>query len=121
MDRMMGIPLLSGKAALTGFDVKEDENAIYLRMDMPGVDKDKVTVCVEGNTLILKGEEGGEREEEEEEEENVRRYSGRIDLPPSLYKVDAIRAELKNGVLKIVVPKVEEEERKAHRYEVKVE
>ena len=29
-----------------------------------------------------------------------------------MYKVDAIKAEMKNGVVKVIVPKVKEEERK---------
>ena len=49
-----------------------------------------------------------------------RRYSSRLDLPPSVYKVDEIKAEMKNGVLKVVVPKVKEQERK-DVYQVTVE
>ena len=33
-------------------------------------------------------------------------------MPPKLYKLDQIKAEVKEGVLRIVVPKVKEAERK---------
>lgn len=105
-----------GAGSMRGWDVKEDENALYIRMDMPGVGKEHVKVSVEQNTLVIKGE----GEKESEEEENRRKYSSRLDLPPNIYKLDSVRAEMKNGVLKVVVPKVKEEERK-DVLEVKVE
>ncbi|KAL8103202.1 23.5 kDa heat shock protein, mitochondrial-like [Apium graveolens] len=97
-----------------GWDVKEDNEALKLRMDMPGIDKEKVKISVEQNVLIIKGEE------DEAEGEEGRRYSSRIELPQNVYKVDEIKAEMKNGVLKVRVPKVKEEERK-DVFQVKIE
>ncbi|GMN40967.1 hypothetical protein TIFTF001_010192 [Ficus carica] len=74
---------------------------------MPGLGKEDVNVSVEQNTLIIKGE----GEKEEGEQVSGRRYMSRIDLPEKLYRTDQIKAEMKNGVLKVVVPKVKEEER----------
>jgi len=121
MDQFMENPFVAasqglGAGSMRGWDVKEDENALYIRMDMPGVGKEHVKVSVEQNTLVIKGE----GEKESEEEENRRKYSSRLDLPPNIYKLDSVRAEMKNGVLKVVVPKVKEEERK-DVLEVKVE
>lgn len=121
MDQFMENPFVAasqglGAGSMRGWDVKEDENALYIRMDMPGVGKENVKVSVEQNTLTIKGE----GEKESEEEENRRKYSSRLDLPPNIYKLDSVRAEMKNGVLKVVVPKVKEEERK-DVLEVKVE
>ncbi|KAL5703153.1 hypothetical protein ACHQM5_028282 [Ranunculus cassubicifolius] len=109
MDQMVDTPFTSPSLGLRrGWDAREEEDALHLRIDMPGLSKDEVKVSVEENTLSIKGEGG----KEEGDEESVRRYSSRIDLPPKLYKVDAIKAEMKNGVLKVFVPKVKEEERK---------
>ncbi|KAL6127885.1 hypothetical protein ACLB2K_071246 [Fragaria x ananassa] len=52
-------------------------------------------------------EEGGHVEGEEE----PRRYSTGIQLPEKVFKTDGVKAEMKNGVLKVVVPKIKEEER----------
>ncbi|KAM7525580.1 hypothetical protein LguiA_015482 [Lonicera macranthoides] len=112
----MGAPRGLGAGTRRGWDVKEDKEALYLRMDMPGLDKENIKITVEQNTLVIRGE--GERESEDEE--YGRRYSSRIDLPPNVYKIDEIHAEMKHGVLKIRVPKVEEEERK-DVYHVQVE
>ncbi|KAL5748489.1 hypothetical protein ACOSP7_025531 [Xanthoceras sorbifolium] len=114
MDQFMENPFLSrgmggSPSARRGWDVKEDDNTLVLRMDMPGISKDEVKISVQDNTLSIRGEA---QTESEGEEESARRYSSRIDLPPSLYKVDEIKAEMKNGVLKVVVPKLKEEERK---------
>ncbi|OVA03103.1 Alpha crystallin/Hsp20 domain [Macleaya cordata] len=98
-----------------GWDAKEDEDALYMKIDMPGLGKEDVKVSVEQNTLIIKGE----GQKENDDEESVRRYSSRIDLPPKFYKLDQVRAEMKNGVLRVCVPKVKEEERKdVHQVQV---
>ncbi|KAK9144394.1 hypothetical protein Sjap_004297 [Stephania japonica] len=93
-----------------GWDAREDDKGLYLRVDMPGLGKENVKVSVEENTLTIRGE--GEKESEEDQESGIRRYSSRINLPPKLFKLDQIKAEIKNGVLKVVVPKAKEEERK---------
>ena len=90
-----------------GWNARETDDALQLRVDMPGLGKEDVKVSVEQNTLSIKGEGG----KEEGDEESERRYMSRIDLPEKLYRTDQIRAEMKNGVLKVVVPKVNEDER----------
>ncbi|KAB2018106.1 hypothetical protein ERO13_D08G189200v2 [Gossypium hirsutum] len=123
MDQFTDHPLLStpSLSSRKGWDMREDNNALYIRIEMPGLSKEDVKISVEQNTLIIRGEGGKDWEGEEEEEEGGgRRYSSRLDLPPTMYKVDEIKAEMKNGVLKVVVPKVKEDERK-DVYQVTVE
>ncbi|KAJ0042830.1 hypothetical protein Pint_17215 [Pistacia integerrima] len=109
VDQMTENPLFAGTRGglRRGWDAKEDEDALNLRIDMPGLGKEDVKVSVEQSTLVIKGEGG----KEGDDEETVRRYTSRIDLPEKMYKTDSIKAEMKNGVLKVVVPKVKEEER----------
>ena len=106
MDQMAEKPYLS--STRRGWDAKETDDGLYLRVDMPGLSKEDVKVCVEQNTLVIKGEGA----KEGDDEESVNRYTSRIDLPEKMYQTDQIKAEMKNGVLKVVVPKVKEEERK---------
>lgn len=56
-------------------------------------------VSVEENKLPIKGE----GEKEGEDEETGRRYSSRIDVPPKLYIIEGIKAEMKNGMLMVVI------------------
>ncbi|KAK4403489.1 Heat shock protein, mitochondrial [Sesamum angolense] len=105
MDQFMESPVTS--SIRRNWDARETADGLHLRMDMPGLDKEDVKVSVEQNTLIIKGE----GKKEFEEEEHGRRYTSRIDLPEKLYKTNEIKAEMKNGVLKVFVPKIKEEER----------
>ncbi|KAK6250437.1 Alpha crystallin/Hsp20 domain - like 8 [Theobroma cacao] len=112
MDQFMENPFLSASRGMGGglrrsWDAKETEDALNLRIDMPGVGKEDVKVSVEQNTLIIKGEAA----KESEDEESGGKYTSRIHLPEKIYKTDQIKAEMKNGVLKVVVPKIQEEER----------
>ncbi|EYU24955.1 hypothetical protein ABFS82_06G047300 [Erythranthe guttata] len=89
------------------WDIKEADEGIHLRMDMPGLGKEDVKVSVEQNTLVIKGEGN----KDFEDDKAGPRYTSRIDLPDKIYKTDAIKAEMKNGVLKVFLPKIKEEER----------
>ncbi|XP_010532236.1 PREDICTED: 23.6 kDa heat shock protein, mitochondrial [Tarenaya hassleriana] len=132
MDQFMENPLLSAtrgmgaSGARRGWDVREKEDALYLRIDMPGLSKEDVKLALEQNTLVIRGE--GKEEDDNvaaaaggEEVENRggsggRRYTSRIEMPEKVYKTEEIKAEMKNGVLKVVIPKVKEEERSEVRH-----
>ncbi|XP_004299444.1 PREDICTED: heat shock 22 kDa protein, mitochondrial isoform X2 [Fragaria vesca subsp. vesca] len=122
MDQFMENPYLAAYRGLgaggsrRGWDVKETEDSLLLRMDMPGLNKEDVKISVEQGTLTVKGE----GKDPEGEEDGGRRFSTRLDLPAKIYELNSIKAEMKNGVLKLVVPKVKEEEKK-NVFEVKIE
>ncbi|CAH8384638.1 unnamed protein product [Eruca vesicaria subsp. sativa] len=118
MDQFMENPLLSASrgmgasGARRGWDIKEKDDGLYLRIDMPGLSREDVKLALENDTLVIRGEgkdvdDGGE----EGGESGNRRFTSRIGLPEKIYKTDEIKAEMKNGVLKVVVPKMKEEER----------
>jgi HSP20 family protein len=88
---------------------KQDDDAVYLKVPMPGLGKEHVKVWAEQNTLVIKGE--GEKDAWDGDAA-VPRYSGRIEVPADAYKMDKIKAEMKNGVLRVTVPKLKKEERK---------
>ncbi|KAE8715961.1 Heat shock 22 kDa protein [Hibiscus syriacus] len=109
LNMMMENPIVSASRGMGGglrrsWDAKETEDALNLRIDMPGLGKEDVKVSVEQNTLVIKGEA-----KESDKEETDGRYTSRIHLPDKVYKTDQIKAEMKNGVLKVVVPKIKEE------------
>ncbi|KAG6426795.1 hypothetical protein SASPL_111029 [Salvia splendens] len=105
MDQMMESPVSGG--GRRSWDARETEEGLQLRVDMPGLGKEDVKVSVEQNRLIIRGE----GKQESEEDESGRRYTSRIDLPEKLYKTDEIKAEMKNGVLKVFVPRIKEDHR----------
>ncbi|XP_057776740.1 heat shock 22 kDa protein, mitochondrial-like [Salvia miltiorrhiza] len=105
MDQMMETPASGG--GRRSWEARETEEGLQLRVDMPGLGKEDVKVSVEQNTLTIRGE----GKKENEEEESGRRYMSRIDLPEKLYKTNEIKAEMKNGVLKVFVPRIQEEQK----------
>ncbi|GER29570.1 heat-shock protein [Striga asiatica] len=100
--------IVESPSARRNWDARETADGLHLRMDMPGLGKEDIKVSVEQNTLTIRGEG---KKEFEDEEDGGRRYSSRIDLPERLYKTSDIKAEMKNGVLKVFVPKIKQEER----------
>ncbi|XP_062228465.1 26.2 kDa heat shock protein, mitochondrial-like [Phragmites australis] len=99
---------------------KEDDDAVQLKVAMPGLGKEHVKVRAEQNIVVIKGEGDKEFEDDDNEESSPSRYSHRIELPADAFKMDQVRAEMKNGLLRVTVPKVKEEERK-DVFQVKVE
>lgn len=97
----------------TPWEVKEGESEYKMRFDMPGMTKEAVRLWVEEKVLVVKAEKSPKRTaenavaEEEEEEWSAKsygRYSSRIALPENV-EFEKIRAEVKDGVLYITIPK----------------
>jgi len=106
-------PLLgeSDLGVMPNVEVKETESAILFKADLPGVQEKDVSISVIGNRLSI----SGKREEEEEKKEGDRYYAyerwygsfSRTFTLPDACDTDGAKAELKDGVLTIEVPKKE--------------
>ncbi|KAL3501067.1 hypothetical protein ACH5RR_035516 [Cinchona calisaya] len=97
----------------TPWEIKEGEGEYKMRFDMPGMTKKDVQIWVEEKMLVVKAEkvpkkkENGNEEKEEEGEWSAKsygRYNSRIALPENV-QFEKIRAEVKDGVLYITIPK----------------
>ena len=101
-------------------DVSETDNEFIVRMDIPGIEKKNLRIEVEDNRLSVSGERSEETTEETESMIRVERSYGNFYRSIALPKVaqkEKAKAEFKNGVLTIHVPKIEES--KPKRIEVK--
>ncbi|KAK1381565.1 small heat shock protein, chloroplastic-like [Heracleum sosnowskyi] len=96
----------------TPWDIKEREADYKMRFDMPGMTKQDVKVWVEEKMLVVKAEkitkiseeEKGSEKDEEWPAESFGKYSFRIVLPENI-QYENIKAEVKDGVLHINIPK----------------
>lgn len=115
-DPLAGLPPASiAMDFRTPWDVKEDDDAFRLRFDMPGLGKDEVKVFVEEGDLVIKGEHQDQKNSDKEESASFRSYGSyytRMKLPENA-KPEEVKAELKNGVLQVVVPKSKEAPKKS--------
>jgi HSP20 family protein len=92
-------------------DIYEDENAITVKADIPGIDPANMDIRVEGNTLHMKGERKFEKETKRENFYRVERAYGtfvRSFTLPQNVQADRIEATYKNGELVLTLPKTEE-------------
>jgi HSP20 family protein len=91
-------------------DVSEDEAALQISMELPGVDPDNVRLSLENNTLTIRGEK---RQQVDENNERVHRFERvygifeRTFVLPNTVDPDKIEAQFDNGVLTVRIPKSE--------------
>ncbi len=91
-------------------DIYEDGDNIVVKAEIPGMDKESISVNVKDRVLTLKGERSEDNEVNEEKYFRRERTYGRFERAFSLpadVKTDDIKAEYKDGVLKVMVPKPE--------------
>ncbi|VAI72096.1 unnamed protein product [Triticum turgidum subsp. durum] len=111
----------AGASRLGRWVAKEDDDAVYLKVPMPGLTKEHVEVRADKNILVIKGEGEKQPWDGDDDDSAVPKYNRRIEVPSAdAYKMDKIKAEMKNGVLWVTLLKVKEEER-TDVFHVKVE
>ena len=96
-------------------DVYESDDKIVIKAELPGVDKKDIEVDLTDHVLTLKGERSYENEVKEEnyyrKERAFGKFNRAFNLPTELDR-DKIKADFKDGVLKIDIPKPEEQKPK---------
>ena len=91
-------------------DIFEEDDAIIVSAEIPGMDKDNISVDVKDRVLTLKGERSMDNAVKEEQYYRRERRYGQFQRTfslPSDVNPDDIKAEYTDGVLKVTVPKPE--------------
>ncbi|MFY0583343.1 Hsp20/alpha crystallin family protein [Cystobacter fuscus] len=104
-----GVP---GSGAVTGFlpsfEVKETKDAYVFKADLPGVKQDDLNISLTGNRLTVSGQRHEEKKDEGEThfvyERGFGTFSRSFSLPEGI-DAEHVQADLKDGVLNVVVPK----------------
>ncbi|MDE3168815.1 MAG: Hsp20/alpha crystallin family protein [Acidobacteriota bacterium] len=89
-------------------DIYETENELVLKADLPEVAEKDIDIHVENNMLTIRGERKFEQNVKEENYLRVERAYGSFSRSfslPNTVDTEAIRADFKNGVLSVIMPK----------------
>ena len=101
-------PSAPGRRSFTPrIDIVEKDGDIYLRAELPGVDKSDVRVEVEDNQLFLTGEKrlgGDDADKQLQRERSAGRFARTFNLPRTV-DAQAIEASYKDGVLTVKLPR----------------
>ena len=92
-------------------DIYENEENIVIKAELPGIDKNDIVIDVKGRVLTLKGERSTDNEVKEDNYYRQERSYGKFERAFALpVEVDPekIKADYKDGILKIDIPKAEE-------------
>jgi len=96
-------------------DIYNEDNSIVVKAELPGVDKDHINIDVKDRVLTLKGERSSDNEVKEDNyyrrERSFGKFERRFSLPENV-NADDIKADYKDGVLRIEIPKPVEEQPK---------
>lgn len=89
-------------------DIYEEENGLYVVVDLPGVEKSGLKLAVENDILTIEGHVNAESKNSNYliREFEPSNYFRQFELSESVDR-ENINAELKNGVLSIFLPRAE--------------
>jgi HSP20 family protein len=94
-------------------NVAENDSSYEIQAELPGVDKKDIELSVKNNVLTLAGNKKSENEQKDDNHFIVERRFGSFERSFRLsgsVDSDNITAEYKNGILKVIIPKVKTQE-----------
>ena len=101
-------------------DIYENDTEIVVKAEVPGLDQKDIELNLENNVLTLKGNREFEKEAKDENYHRIERAYGGFSRSfsiPAVVDDSKIRADYKEGVLTILLPKTQ----KAKPKQIKIE
>lgn len=111
-DRFSTVNGLFDRNFSPAIDVIEGNDAYTVVCELPGIDQKDIDVSIASNVLTIKGEKHEEKEDKDRKFYKKESWSGSFQrtLPlPASVAADKVKAEMKDGMLSIVLPKKEED------------
>lgn len=101
-------------------DIKESKKEYIVEAELPGMNKEQINVDLKNNTLTISAKQEDELKEEGESYVRRERKLGSVSRSFYVENVDneGIKAEYKDGVLKIILPKLQETEPDNYRINI---
>jgi len=111
--QQLGVPM---EMKAPGVDIIERDNEVVIKAEMPGVSKDDLDVSVTDSSVTIKGETSHEEKEEKGDyyrsEIHQGSFSRTVALPANVDS-DKAKATFRDGILELIIPKVEKSKRKS--------
>ncbi len=107
LDRLFESPRSNWLPAL---DVQEDKDNYVVHTELPGLKREDIEVTLHDGALLISGERKAEAKQEGVEIHRQERYYGKFQRAltlPEPVAADKIKAEYKDGVLTVTLPKTE--------------
>jgi HSP20 family protein len=108
LDRLFESPLRAWAPVL---DVHEDKDNFVIRTELPGLRREDIDVSLHDGAVIISGERKVDAVKEGVEVHRQERYYGKFQRAltlPAPVAGDKVKAQYKDGVLTVTLPKVEE-------------
>ncbi|HWV99451.1 MAG TPA: Hsp20/alpha crystallin family protein [Candidatus Acidoferrum sp.] len=118
IDRLFEAPLTEWARSaqlLSGWtpalDMYEDKDNLYVRLELPGMQKEDIELSLHEGSLSIAGERKGGEKAKDSEVYRAERFFGRfqrtVTLPVAV-AVEKVKAQYADGVLTVTLPKAEE-------------
>ncbi len=118
IDRLFEAPLaeLSRTSQLLSgwtpaMDLYEDNDNVYVRVELPGMRKEDIELSLHDGSLSISGERKSEQKFSDAEVYRAERFFGRFQRTvtlPTAVAADKVKANYKDGLLTVTLPKAEE-------------
>ena len=108
LERLFETPLTNWAPAL---DVYEDKDNFVVHTELPGLKREDIEVTLEDSVLVISGERKAEEKRNEGKIRRQERFYGKFQRAltlPAPVAADKVKAQYKDGVLTVTVPKAEE-------------
>ncbi len=107
---------------IPAIDVEETDNEYIVKAELPGLKKEDIKISVRGDSITISGERKREKEEKGKTYHRIEMAYGKfvrtIQLPDEI-QPDKAKAEYKDGILIITLPKSEKSKPKEIEIEIK--
>ena len=115
------LPALSEESLAPSVDIWEDKDNLYVEADIPGVDQKDIKLTLKDDHLVIFGKKESNKEEKRKGVFRSERFQGSfyraIGLTSAVENAK-IKAQYKNGVLKVTLPKKEDTKEKEIQIDV---
>ncbi len=118
IDRLFDLPLSEMSRSARWFsgwtpalDLFEEKDNLVVKVELPGMKREDIDVSLHENGLSISGERKGEEKHKDAEVYRTERFVGRFQRTvalPTAVAADKVKAQYKDGILTITLPKTEE-------------